>query len=185
MSYNTMPTDLPQPEDDGAADHLTGMALPDLALQSTDGRIVRLTALPAGRTVLYFYPMTGVPGTPLPDGWDAIPGARGCTPEALAFKDHATELAELGAGVFGVSTQTTEYQQELAERLHLPFAILSDRDFALATALRLPMFEVAGMTLHKRLTLVARDGVIEKIFYPVFPSDQAAAAVIAWLKTAD
>lgn len=131
---------------------------------------------------MYAYPKTGVPGVPMPDGWDAIPGARGCTPQALAFKDHAEEIAEFGARVFGLSTQTTEYQRELVERLHLPFAILSDEALSLTRALQLPTFEVEGETLLKRLTLIVNEGAVEHAFYPVFPSDKAAETVLAWLR---
>jgi peroxiredoxin len=177
-----LPPDLPRPVDDGACAHLPGTAMPRVALPSTAGRDVDLGSLPPGRTVIYCYPMTGVPGRPLPDGWDAIPGARGCTPEACAFRDHHRELADLGAGVFGLSTQTTEYQREMAERLHLPFEVLSDADLRLAIALRLPTFEVESMRLIRRLTLVVRDGTIEHVFYPVFPPDGHAGEVVRWLE---
>lgn len=179
-NFNQLPADLPVPEDDGACAHLVGRAVPALALPATDGSTVNLAAL-TGRTVVYCYPRTGVPGQALPTDWDAIPGARGCTPEACGFRDHHAELRDLGAAVFGLSTQDTPYQQELAERLHLPFALLSDAELRFATALRLPSFAVDGMTLIKRLTLVLRDGVIEHVFYPVFPPDTHAAQVTAWL----
>ena len=156
--------------------------MPAITLPSTSGTLVNLGALTAPRTVIFCYPMTGKPGTPLPDGWDAIPGARGCTPQTTAFRDHFQELAAFGADVFGLSTQTTDYQREMAERLHLPFPVLSDAEFKFCDALRLPTFEVAGMRLVKRLTLVVRDGAIETVFYPVFPSDQNAAQVLHWLK---
>jgi peroxiredoxin len=179
--YLSLPADLPVPADDGAADHLRGTRLPSLALAATDGSRVALAALP-GVSVVYFYPRTGRPGEPLPEGWDAIPGARGCTPQSCAFRDHFAELKQLGAShVFGVSTQGTAYQRELAERLHLPFALLSDEDRALQRALNLPTFEAAGMTLFKRLTLIVRDGVIETVFYPVFPPDRNAGDVVAAL----
>jgi len=177
-----LPPDLPQPVDDGARRHLPGRAMPSLALEATDGRRIDVAALPASRTVVYCYPMTGVPGTALPDGWDSIPGARGCTPESCGFRDHHRELQALGAEVFGLSTQTTAYQREMAERLHLPFAVLSDSAFALTDALRLPTFTVAGQRLIKRLTLVIRDAKIEHVFYPVFPPDRHASEVIAWLE---
>jgi len=177
-----LPPGLPAPEDDGACRHLPGMHMPSVCLPATSGDIVDLSALAAPRTVLYAYPMTGQPGTTLPTDWDAIPGARGCTPQACTFRDHCRELAELGAGVFGLSTQDTAYQREMAARLHLPFPVLSDSALALTTALRLPTFVVDGMRLIRRLTLIVRAGVIEKVFYPVFPPDQSAAQVIDWLK---
>lgn len=177
-----LPPDLPRPIDDGAARHLAGMSMPAVSLRGTNGKIVDLSKLSASRTVLYFYPMTGVPGKPLPAGWDAIPGARGCTPQASAFRDHAPELAELGTEILGCSTQTTEYQSEMAARLGLPFAILSDAEYKLCDALRLPTFEVEGVRLLKRLTLIVRNGKIEHVFYPVFPSNENAAEVVRWLR---
>lgn len=179
-NFNQLPADLPAPEDDGACAHLVGRAVPALALPATEGSAVNFAALP-GRTVVYCYPRTGVPGQALPTNWDAIPGARGCTPEACGFRDHHAELRALGAAVFGLSTQEAPYQQELAARLHLPFALLSDAELRFAAALKLPTFGVDGMTLIKRLTLVLRDGVIEHVFYPVFPPDTHAAQVTAWL----
>ena len=173
---------LPVPADDGAADHLEGARLPDLALKATDGTSVSLGRL-AGRTVVFAYPMTGTPGVALPDGWDAIPGARGCTPHACAFRDLHAELAAAGADrVYGLSAQGTADQAEAAGRLHLPFPLLSDEAHALAKALQLPVMEVAGRTLLKRLALVADDGLIVKVFYPVFPPDRNAGDVLAWLK---
>jgi peroxiredoxin len=139
-------------------------------------------ALGSGRTLIYCYPRTGVPGEDLPDGWDAIPGARGCTPQACAFRDHQGDLASLDASVFGLSTQDTAYQRELADRLHLPFEILSDAQFRLTNALRLPTFEVDGMRLIRRLTLVVRGGTIEHVFYPVYPPDAHADEVLRWLE---
>lgn len=177
-----LPTDLPLPVDDGAACHLKDMPMPHISLRSTAGRMVDLSSLSAPRSVIYCYPMTGVPGKPLPEGWDSIPGARGCTPQACGFRDHLQELLQLKAEVFGLSTQTTEYQLEMAERLHLPFEILSDADFRLCEALRLPGFEVEGMRLLKRLTLVIRLGRIEHVFYPVFPPNESAGQVLQWLK---
>ena len=177
-----LPPGIPVPQDDGAARHLTGMKLPDLALPATRGGAINL-ALLAGRTVLYIYPRTGVPGVDLPPGWDDIPGARGCTPQSCGFRDHFAELKTLGVShLFGLSTQDTDYQREAAERLHLPFAILSDAKLAFARALNLPTFSVAGMMLLKRMALVIDDGVIDKVFYPVFPPDQNAADVAAWLR---
>ena len=177
-----LPADLPRPIDDGAAQHLPGLDMPGIILPSTKGRAVDLSALSASRTVIYCYPMTGVPGKPLPEGWDMIPGARGCTPQTCSFRDHYQELAEMGAEVYGLSTQTTEYQREMAERLHLPFEILSDVEFKLVDALRLPTFEVEGVRLVKRLTLVVRHGRIEHVFYPVFPPNESAGEVVGWLK---
>jgi peroxiredoxin len=176
-----LPGNLPTPQDDGAARHLAGMRLPDLELAGTDGRTVNLSTL-AGRTVLYVYPRTGVPNQAMPAGWDEIPGARGCTPQSCAFRDHFAELRQMGAAqVFGLSTQPSDYQREAAQRLHLPFALLSDADLALATALRLPTFEVAGMTLLKRMALVIDDGIVTKVFYPVFPPDKNVEEVLAWM----
>lgn len=176
-----LPDDLPVPADDGACDHLPGAALPPIALPSTAGKAVDLSALD-GPVVVYCYPMTGRPDTPLPDGWDAIPGARGCTPQGCAYRDHYAELRALGAEVFGLSTQGSDYQREAAERLQLPFQLLSDADLAFAQALGLPLFEVEGMTLIRRTTLIARAGRIAKVFHPVFPPDRDAGAVIAWLR---
>lgn len=180
-ALTTLPADLPVPIDDGAAVHLAGLSLPALALPATDGRTVQLSALP-GLQVIYIYPMTGRPGVPLPEGWDAIPGARGCTPQSCAFRDHHAELAALGAGVFGLSTQDSDYQREAAERLHLPFPLLSDTGLALRDALKLPVFEADGRTLYRRLTLIAERACIIKVFYPVFPPDRNAADVLAWLR---
>jgi peroxiredoxin len=178
--FHQLPHDLPAPVDDGGADHLVGMALPDIRLVSTAGGTVALASL-TGRTVVYVYPRTGRPGQALPPGWDEIPGARGCTPQSCAFRDHYQELRALGARVFGLSTQDTDYQAEAVSRLHLPFPLLSDADLAFAHALVLPTFDVAGMTLLKRLTLIVNNGRIEHVFYPVFPPDQNASDVIAWL----
>ena len=177
-----LPPGIPVPQDDGAARHLTGMKLPDLALPATR-RGAFNPALLHGRTVLYIYPRTGVPGVDLPPGWDDIPGARGCTPQSCGFRDHFEELKALGvAHVFGLSTQDTDYQREAAERLHLPFPILSDADLKFTRALKLPTFTVAGMTLLKRMVLVIDDGIIGKVFYPVFPPDKSAAEVVGWLR---
>jgi peroxiredoxin len=176
-----LPDDLPRPVDDGAADHLVGSRLPSVSLPSTDGADVDLSALP-GRTVVYAYPRTGRPGeAPLADDWDAIPGARGCTPESCGFRDHHRELADAGAGVLGLSTQSVDYQREAVERLHLPFALLSDVDLRLTRALRLPTFQVAGHTLLRRFTLVIDEGVVTHCWYPVFPPDTHASEVLEWL----
>ncbi len=173
---------LPPPEDDGAAAHLPGRPLPDIALPATDGRDVNPARLP-GRTIIYAYPMTARPGTPLPDGWDMIPGARGCTPQACAFRDHAAGLAGLGVNaLFGLSVQDRAWQREAARRLHLPFALLSDHTLAFARALSLPLMEVAGRPLLKRLTLVIDEGRISHVFYPVFPPDSHVQELIAWLQ---
>ena len=173
---------IPPPPDDGAARHLAGAAMPAVALPATDGTSVDLSAL-RGRTVVFIYPRTGRPDVPSPDGWDLIPGARGCTPQACAFRDSHAELRAHGVDhLFGLSTQATDYQCEAAARLHLPFPLLSDADLALSAALRLPTFVAAGMTLLRRLTLVITDGTIAHVFYPVFPPDRSANDVIAWLK---
>ena len=177
-----LPPGIPAPQDDGAARHLAGAKLPDLVLPATDGTPVNLSRL-SGRTVIYIYPRTGVPGVDPPTGWDQIPGARGCTPQSCAFRDHFGELGRLGvAHLYGLSTQDTAYQREAATRLHLPFALLSDERLALAKALKLPTFSVAGMTLLKRMALVVDDGQITKAFFPVFPPDKSAAEVVAWIQ---
>ncbi|MHA6758818.1 redoxin family protein [Streptacidiphilus sp. PAMC 29251] len=182
--YASLPAGLPVPEDDGAAAHLPGKPAPTLELRSTGGATVRLDAPGEGRTVLYIYPLTGRPGIDLPEGWDAIPGARGCTPEACGFRDHHQDLLAAGAArVFGLSSQETDYQREVVERLRLPFEMLSDPARNLAQALDLPTFEANGTTLYKRLTLIIRDGVIEHVFYPVFPPNEHAHQVLTWLRT--
>ena len=188
-----LPADLPVPQDDGACDHLTGQRLPRIALASTAGRQVDLSAF-TGTTVVYIYPRTGRPDEESPPGWNAIPGARGCTPQSCAFRDHYEALQRAGAThVYGLSSQDSAYQREAVERLHLPFELLSDAGLALANALNLPTFEVDGMTLIKRLTLIARapqiapsrrgEAAIVKVFYPVFPPDQNAERVLSWLRT--
>lgn len=183
MDYLTLPADLPVPEDDGAADHLRGLQAPGLTLPDTAGRAVRLDSLGPRRTVVYVYPLTGRPGTDLPEGWNSIPGARGCTPESCGFRDHFQDLLEAGAGrVYGVSSQDTAYQREVVERLGLPFDMLSDPALGLADTLGLPTFEVDGMRLFKRLTLVIRASVIEHVFYPVFPPNEHARQVLTWLR---
>lgn len=197
-NFTQLPADLPVPEDDGAADHLAGLPVPELSLPSTQGGAVDLAAaaadpadvaaLSAMRTqlrhlVIYVYPRTGRPGEPLPDGWDDIPGARGCTPQSCAYRDSLAELADQGAAVIGISAQSPTEQREFAEREHIPFPLLSDAGLRLADELRLPTFEVEGMTLYKRLTLIAEHGALVKAFYPVFPPDRDAAAVLSWLRT--
>lgn len=182
--YTTLPDGLPIPEDDGAADHLPGTPVPALELPTSDGGIGRLDELGPGRTVVYLYPLTGRPGVDLPEGWDAIPGARGCSTEACDFRDHFAELRDAGADrVFGMSSQGAAYQAEVVDRLRLPFPMISDESFALARALDLPTFAAAGHDrLYARLTLVLRDGVIEHAFYPVFPPNEHAQQVLAWLR---
>jgi peroxiredoxin len=175
-----VPGGLPEPKDDGACDHLPGMKLPSVSLTSTSGDHIDLSAL-AGTTVVYCYPLTGRPDRKLPQGWDEIPGARGCTPQSCAFRDHHTELKDLGSRVFGLSAQSTAYQREAAERLNLPYGLLSDEDLEFAEALGLPTFEADGMILIKRLTLVIENGEILKAFYPVFPPGRNAEEVIGWL----
>jgi peroxiredoxin len=176
-----LPSAIPAPHDDGEARHLTGVRVPEFAFPATDGTQVNLAKL-AGRTIVYIYPRTGVPGVPLPEGWDMIPGARGCTPQSCGFRDHFAELKALGAAqVFGLSTQDTAYQQEAAGRLHLPFPLLSDAKLQFTRTLDLPTFTAAGMELIKRMVLVIDAGIITKVFYPVFPPDKSADEVVAWL----
>jgi peroxiredoxin len=181
-NFTQLPANLPVPKDDGACDHLPGSRLPDLALVSTSGDAVNLRTRP-GLVVIYAYPLSGRPGTPLPAGWDEIPGARGCTPESCAFRDHHAELRALGAEVFGLSTQPSEYQREFRERNHLPFDLLSDENFAFTDALSFPTFVAASKRLLRRLTLISVSGIIEHVFYPIFPPDAHAAEVVAYLKT--
>jgi peroxiredoxin len=181
-NLNQLPTDLPVPQDDGTCDHLVGMSLPNVALLATDGSMVNLSQLP-GRLVIYCYPMTGQPNVPLPEGWDQIPGARGCTPQSCAFRDHYQELQALNANVFGLSVQSTDYQREMATRLHLPFQVLSDEQYQFQKALNLPTFVAAGMTLLKRVTFISHQGRIEAVHYPIFPSDSDPAWVLNYLKS--
>lgn len=176
-----LPPGLPVPEDDGAARHLPGTELATIVLPSTAGEL-DLRAAAAGTLVLYVYPRTGRPGEPVPDGWDATPGARGCTPQSCAFRDHRAELSELGADVIGMSAQTLADHEEFAGREHIPYPLVSDPELRLAAALGLPTFEIAGMRLYRRITLVARAGRIVHAFYPVFPPDRNAADVVAWLR---
>lgn len=179
---NTLLTGLSLPVDDGLTAHLQGMQLPNLSLASTGGEFVNL--LETQQTlVLYIYPLTGRPEVALPVGWDEIPGARGCTPQACDFSNHYQTLMNLNAVVFGLSSQTTASQTELKHRLHLPFNLLSDSHFLLQSALKLPTFKVNEMMLYKRLTLIAERGIIHKVFYPVFPPNQHASQVISWLKS--
>ena len=181
-SFTELPDNLPVPEDDGACDHLVGMMIPDISLASTAGEKVMISGL-SGVTVLYCYPMTGRPGEELPAGWDDIPGARGCTPQSCAFRDASGQITALNARIFGLSTQDTAYQSEMATRLHLPFAVLSDAEYALSTALRLPLFEAGGMRLIKRVTLIISDGQITAVHYPIFPSHSDPEWVISTLSS--
>jgi peroxiredoxin len=176
-----LPKDLPIPTDDSTCNHLLGRSLPSIALPATQGQPVNLSLI-GGCIVIYCYPLTGQSGVPLPNGWDEIPGARGCTLQSCSFRDHHQELDDLGVKVFGLSTQITEYQLEAKGRLHLPFELLSDCNFHLANVLKLPMFEVEGRHLIKRVTFIAKNGKIVKVFYPVFPPDRNASEVIDWLK---
>jgi peroxiredoxin len=182
MTSFELPADLPVPPDDGAADHLAGALLPSIRLDSTTGGSVDVATIGAPWAVLYVYPMTGRPGEALPTGWDSIPGARGCTPQTCSFRDHQAELAALGAEVYGLSVQSPEYQAEMVERLHVAFPVLSDAAMEVGRALDLPTMEVAGMTLYKRLTMIIRGGRVEHVMYPVFPPDENAADVVAWLR---
>lgn len=183
-----LPEGLPIPDDDGAADHLEGMRVPSVQLPSTSGREVDVAEVSAGRrVVVYCYPLTGAPEVDLSEDWDTIPGARGCTTEACSFRNHHEDLKELGAEVLGLSSQTVGYQRDLVARLHLPFEVLSDPELEFAGILGLPTFEIEKpvasqpTTLIKRITLVLRDGAIEKVFYPIFPPNEHADEVIAWL----
>jgi peroxiredoxin len=176
-----LPKDLPIPIDDGACNHLRGAQLPLVPLISTTGRVVDLAKI-SGRTVVYCYPRTGRPDEDPPQGWNEIPGARGCTPQSCAFRDHYQELRALGVEVFGLSTQDSNYQREAVERLHLPFPLLSDEKLIFTKAVNLPTFEVEAMTLIKRLTLIVRNGFVEHVFYPVFPAHKNADEVISWLR---
>lgn len=202
-SYDHLPDDLPIPVDDGAAEHLIGSRAPAVGLTATTlthdagqdtarkplnsdaeirhGEIVRLDQI-SGRTVLFAYPRTGTPGQPSPTGWDAIPGARGCTPQACAIRDSYAEFSELGARVFGLSSQFPADQLEAAQRLALPYPLLSDSDLTLARAWQLPTFSVDGLTLIRRITIFVMNGVVDGVIYPVFPPDRSAAAALAWLR---
>ncbi len=183
--FTSLPADLPVPEDDGAADHLPGSAIPRLALPATSGGEVDLAELATGLLVAYVYPRTGVPGEPLPAGWDDIPGARGCTPQNCSYRDSLAAFETHGARLVGISAQSVAEQAEFAAREHIPYPLLADPGLGLVTTLRLPTFQVdiggAVSTLYKRLTFVAEAGRIVKAFYPVFPPDPDAANVLAWL----
>ena len=183
--FTTLPEGLPVPEDDGAADHLPGMRMPDLTFSTSDGNTASLTGLGIGRTVIYLYPLTGRPGVDLPDGWDAIPGARGCSTEACDFSNHFDQLRQAGAErVYGMSSQDSAYQDEVVQRLRLPFTMISDPALALADALRLPTFSAPGHDrLYSRLTLIVRDSMIEHVFYPIFPPNMHAQQVLDWFES--
>jgi peroxiredoxin len=176
----SIPADLPIPLDDGACDHLENMQMPNISLWSTEGREINLSSL-AGWNVIFCYPMTGRPGVSIPEGWVQIPGAAGCTPQVCSYRDNHAELRRNGVGIYGVSTQTSEAQNEAVNRLGLPYPLLSDADHAFSSALILPLLEVGGLKLIKRLTLIIHDGEIKKCFYPVFPPDRNVDEVIAWL----
>ncbi|MEE2699260.1 MAG: peroxiredoxin [Pseudomonadota bacterium] len=183
-SFQDLPKDLPVPEDDGACDHLTGAKLPDITLPTTNDDWVNLSNH-IGILVVYFYPMTGRPNVPPPDGWDEIPGARGCTPQSCSFRDHFSELSALGASIFGMSTQDTSYQKEMVERLQLPFPVISDSNLEYSDALKIPTFYVDKKRLMKRVTLIVIDGVISTFHYPIFPSYSDPEWVISYLSSHD
>jgi len=180
-NLNVLPANLPVPEDDGACNHLESMRFPSVALMATSGNKIDIGSIP-GVAVVYFYPLIGRPDSPPMLGWNEIPGARGCTPQSCAFRDLHDEFAEIGISVYGVSSQSHGEQLEASNRLHLPFELLSDPSFELASALRLPTFEYNSATLIKRLTLILENGIIKKVFYPVFPPNENAANVLAWFK---
>jgi peroxiredoxin len=182
--FTQLPEGLPVPQDDGAADHLVGMPMPDRTLPTSDGRSVNLAELGDGRTIIYLYPMTGVPGVALPAGWDEIPGARGCSTEACDFRDQFADIQRAGgARVYGLSSQDPAYQDEVVGRLKLPFTMISDEDFALVDTLKLPTFSAEGHDrLYARLTLVVLDGAIEHVFYPIFPPNTHGQQVLRWLE---
>lgn len=180
----SLPEDLPHPTDDGACDHLLGLELPEVQLPSTGGGVRSLRDAPTSRLVLYVYPRTGGPGITLPSDWDMIPGARGCTPQSCAFRDHHRDLAGLEATVWGLSAQPMREQENFAERMHIPFPLLNDTMLVLAeNPLRLPTFSSGDLTLYKRVTLVVEHGLITRVFYPVFPPDRNADDVIEYLRT--
>ena len=181
-NLNQLPTDLPIPQDDGSTNHLNGLKLPNLSLNASNGKAINLADI-KGKLVVYCYPMTGQPNVALPEGWDQIPGARGCTPQSCSFRDHYQELQELGAEVLALSVQPTEYQKEMVDRLHLPFQVVSDVNYQFQKALNLPTFVAAGMKLLKRVTLIANNGEIEAVHYPIFPSDSDPSWVIDYLKS--
>jgi peroxiredoxin len=180
QTLTDLPKDLPVPSDDGACDHLLNTKLPSIKLSTTNDSLVDFASI-SGRVVIYLYPMTGRPGTALPDGWDEIPGARGCTPQSCSFRDHYLELRAFNTSVYGLSTQSTEYQKEAATRLQLPFPLVSDNNLEFMKSLNIPIIKVEGMLLSKRVTLIADNGIIEKVFYPVFPPNENVNEVMAYL----
>lgn len=184
QNYQQLPDNLPIPSDDGSTDHLRGMKLPNVLLKATNGEFINIAKI-KGSVVIYCYPMTGRPNVDLPEGWNEIPGARGCTPQSCSYRDHYQELQALGAEVIGLSVQTTEYQKEMVDRLHLPFLVFSDINYEFQKALNMPTFLAQGMTLLKRVTLIAKDGVIEAVHYPIYPSDSDPAWVIDYLMSAN
>lgn len=182
QNLSSLPKNLPIPKDDGLASHLIGSKMPSVTLQSTSGKLIDVSSI-EGWKVVYCYPLTGRPDMNLPEGWDQIPGARGCTPQACAFRDYNQELRSMGVSVFGISTQPPDYQREMVDRLHIPFDVLSDTKLKLANAMNLPTIEVNGFRLLKRLTMIMHYSVIRHIHYPVFPPDGEPMKVINWLKT--
>ena len=170
-SFLDLPDNLPEPIDDGAANHLLGMKIPNVSLKSTNGSIVNLSEL-KGKTIIFCYPMTGVPGVALPEGWDEIPGARGCTPQVCSYRDKFSVLETLSTNVFGISTQNSEYQKELHNRLELPYEILSDSELKFQVSVNLPVFNIENKVLLNRITLLVEEGIISKVHYPVFPSNK-------------
>ncbi len=179
MNLSSLPENLPVPSDDGAARYLLNSELPRITLNAANGEIINIGSV-SGYLVIYIYPMTGSPNVALPDGWDEIPGARGCTPQACTFRDHFSELQQWEVRLYGLSAQTSDYQLEAKQRLHLPFELLSDETLQLKSLMSLPTFEAAGMELYKRLTIIAKDGNIKKVFYPVFPPDRNVDEVLKW-----
>ena len=180
MALSDLPDDLPIPEDDGACDHLTGLEIPDIVLKATNKEEINIGTL-SGYTVIYIYPMTGQPNVALPDGWNDIPGARGCTPQSCSFRDLHDDLKK-HAHIFGLSSQETAYQQEAKQRLHLPFELLSDTGLQLNQQLSLPTFTVENIERYKRVTLIIENNIIKKVFYPVFPPDSNAGEVLDWFE---
>jgi peroxiredoxin len=180
----TFPSDLPRPEDDGACSHLTDLPIPNISLPpaSNPSNLVDISKLP-GLTIIFCYPRTGAPGEVVPPEWNNIPGARGCTPQACSFRDNRPQLKSLGVNqLFGLSTQDTNYQQEVHTRLRLPYDLLSDGKLEFQKALNLPTFEWQGQKVIRRLTLAIEDGKVAKWWYPIFPPDSNVFHVLEWLK---